>query len=458
MVLNSIPNLFLTPIYSNKKITIVMFIIVIAIVTDTSFIKTYDLIGKKESLGWRTIAFASIVSISIVGQYLVLGFVKQKSINNIITPKEIHLNTIHKIVTLVQYALLALLVFVLLQILVTSYYSTIMLTAITSISYILAIAMLALFARRFFSWYKTNRNSVVLLYGLSSAILAINAGFTFFLVNNAFLALPKETLPKMLGSAYNPLSSWAIILTNTYFVSSILSFLITWAATTSLLRHFSRRLGRVNYWIILAIPLAYFLSQFITFFLNTFQPLLQSDPIFFNISVTLLFTLSKPIGGILFGVAFWIVARGIIHNNVVRNYMIISAYGFVLLFASNQAIVLVTAPYPPFGLATVSFMGISSYLVLVGIYSSAISVSLDVGLRKSIRKSVNEHLKFLDSIGSAQMDQGIQELVLKMTKEHADHMAQETGIKPSVTEDDMKQYLNNVLKEISTTKNRPLGP
>jgi len=452
MVSGSIPNLLLTPIYSNKKITIVMFIIATAIITDTSFIKTYDLIGKKESLGWRTIAFASIVAIFIVGQYLVLGFVKQKSINNIITPKEIHLNTIHKIVTLVQYALLALLVFVLLQILVTSYYSTIMLTAITSISYILAIAMLALLARRFFSWYKTNRNSVVLLYGLASAILAINAGITFLLVSNAFLVLPKETLPKMLGSAYNPLSSWAIILTNSYFVSSILSFLITWAATTLLLRHFSRRLGRVNYWIILAIPLAYFLSQFITFFLNAFQPLLQADPIFFNILVTLLFTLSKPIGGILFGVAFWIVARSIIHNNVVRNYMIISAYGFVLLFASNQAIVLVTAPYPPFGLATVSFMGISSYLVLVGIYSSAISVSLDVGLRKSIRKSVNKHLKFLDSIGSAQMDQGIQEVVLKMTKKYADQMAEDTGIKPSVTEDDMKQYLNDVLKEINTTK------
>jgi hypothetical protein len=332
-----------------------------------------------------------------------------------------------------------------------------MLTAITSISYILATAMLALLAQRFFSWYKTNRNSVVLLYGLSSAILAINAGFTLFLVNNAFLALPKETLPKMLGSGYDPLSSWAIILTNSYFVSSILSFLITWAATTSLLRHYSYRLGRINYWIILAIPLAYFLSQFITFFLNTFQPLLQADPIFFNILVTLLFTLSKPIGGILFGVAFWIVARSIIHNNVVRNYMIISAYGFALLFATNQAIVLVTAPYPPFGLATVSFMGISSYLVLVGIYSSAISISLDVGLRKSIRKSVNEHLKFLDSIGSAQMDQGIQEVVLKMTKEHADQMAEETGVKPSVTEDDMKQYLSDVLKEISTTKNRSLG-
>lgn len=132
--------------------------------------------------------------------------------------------------------------------------------------------------------------------------------------------------------------------------------------------------------------------------------------------------------------------------------MIISAFGFVLLFVSDQAIVLIIAPYPPFGLVTISFLGISSYLVLAGIYSSAISVSLDIGLRKSIRKSVTEHSKFLDSIGSAQMDKGLQEVVLKMNKEYAHQMAEQIGVESSVTEDDMKQYLNKVLEEIGGNK------
>jgi hypothetical protein len=146
------------------------------------------------------------------------------------------------------------------------------------------------------------------------------------------------------------------------------------------------------------------------------------------------------------------MARSISHNNVVRNYMIISAYGYVLLFASDQAILLITAPYPPFGLVAISFMGISSYLVLTGIYSSAISVSLDVELRKSIRKSVNEHSKFLDSIGSAQMGQEIQEIVLKMTKGFSNQLAEDTGVESSLSEDEMKQYVNSVLKEINTNK------
>jgi hypothetical protein len=132
--------------------------------------------------------------------------------------------------------------------------------------------------------------------------------------------------------------------------------------------------------------------------------------------------------------------------------MIISAYGLVPLFASNQAIVLVTAPYPPFGLATISFMGLSAYLVVVGIYSSAVSVSLDVGLRKTIRKSVMEQSKLLDSIGTAQMEQELQSRVLTITRKMSDKMEEETGVEASMTEEDMKQHLNNVLKEIRTSR------
>jgi hypothetical protein len=449
----SVVSNFLAPSYSNKGIFVVVFIVVTAIVTDTSIIKTYDLIGKRESLGWRTIVFSIMVAISIVGQYLVLEFVKQKRISNIVNPREIHLNTIHKLVTLVQYVLIALLIFMLYQILFVSYYSTFVLNAITSISYILAIAMLALLSQRFLSWFKSNRNSVVLLYGLSAAILAINAGFTLLLVNNAFANMGSEIRPNMLGSGeFLVRSPWGNMLNYSYFVSSILSFLVTWVATALLLLHYSYKLGRIKYWIILAIPLIYFMSQFVTFFLNVFQPVFQSQPIFYSILVTLIFTLSKPIGGILFGIAFWTLARSIGHDKAVRNYMIISAYGFVLLFASNQAIVLVTGPYPPFGLATVSFMGLSSYLLMVGIYSSAVSVSLDVGLRKTIQRSVTEQSNMLHSIGTAQMEKEIQSKVLTITRQVSERIEEDTGVESSMTEADMRKYLNEVLKEIKSTK------
>lgn len=90
------------------------------------------------------------------------------------------------------------------------------------------------------------------------------------------------------------------------------------------------------------------------------------------------------------------------HATDVRDYMMITAYGFVLFLTAVVATV-EQAGYPPFGLANVSFVGLSSFLILIGLYHSAISVANDVTLRKSIKNSALRESKLLDSIGTAQM-------------------------------------------------------
>ncbi|MGC2426146.1 MAG: hypothetical protein WA421_03860 [Nitrososphaeraceae archaeon] len=47
----------------------------------------------------------------------------------------------------------------------------------------------------------------------------------------------------------------------------------------------------------------------------------------------------------------------------------------MLMFTSNQPTGLIQAPYPPFGLVTAVFFGLAAFLFLVGVYTSAISVS-----------------------------------------------------------------------------------
>jgi hypothetical protein len=128
--------------------------------------------------------------------------------------------------------------------------------------------------------------------------------------------------------------------------------------------------------------------------------------------------------------------------------MIISACGLILVFVSNQAVVLVSAPYPPFGLATASFMGLSSYLLLVGIYSSAISVAEDSKLRQTIRKFAVKEAKFLGSIGTAQMEDELQRRVMKLAKEQHEVLTQQTGVEPSLNEAEVKQYLYETIQEI----------
>ena len=122
----------------------------------------------------------------------------------------------------------------------------------------------------------------------------------------------------------------------------------------------------------------------------------------------------------------------------------ISAYGMMLLFCSNQASGLVLVPYPPFGLATVSFFGLASYLIFIGIYSSAISVAQDSELRQSIRGFAIKNSRLLDSIGMAQMEHQIQKRVIALAKQNQDRIREASGIESSLTEEDMKQYLELV--------------
>jgi hypothetical protein len=131
--------------------------------------------------------------------------------------------------------------------------------------------------------------------------------------------------------------------------------------------------------------------------------------------------------------------------------MTLAAYGVILFFVASQNTV-AQPTYPPFGVIAASFVGLSAYLMFLGLYSSAISVSQDAKLRQSIRKSALEEVKFLESIGTAQMEQELQKRVLKIVKEQSDNMIEETGVQPSLSENDMKEYLEMVAKEIQGTK------
>ena len=105
-------------------------------------------------------------------------------------------------------------------------------------------------------------------------------------------------------------------------------------------------------------------------------------------------------------------------------------------------------PYPPFGLPTICYVGLASYLILIGVYSSALSVANDVQLRRSIRKSVQEDSELLGNIAEAQFEDLLQKKILRKTKSLSDQILQETGIESSLQEHEIHDYVLAVIKEI----------
>jgi hypothetical protein len=252
--------------------------------------------------------------------------------------------------------------------------------------------------------------------------------------------------PKLFGEFAMHSNIGNPLLTNAYTIFSIIAFILLWIGTVLLLQSYRRRLGTIKYWIIMSIPLVYFLSQFEPLVLNILFSGSLANPTMFSILYVIIVVASRPLGAILFGLSFIQVARKLQHPEV-KSYMNISAIGLLLLLMSYQAQVLITAPFPPFGLLSISFMGLSSYLIFIGIYSSAISVSQDSRLRSSIRRSVETEINFIGNIASAQMEHTITEKVLKTERNISEEMREKTGIAPSLTEKEVVAYIEQVLQE-----------
>jgi hypothetical protein len=442
--------------YENKKTFAVIVLLISVLVVDTSLFRISDLIRIYLTSSWTTTLFALMSVAYLLAQHILIGFARTKSLQ-IRQLGYLHLNTLDKSVTIIQYLLSGIIVFVLLQVLIFSefYTSTISMAAV--ISYLMAIFMTMFLSLRFFSWFRFHKNPIVLFYLMSTITLIINAVFSFDLILTISPGIPALIGESQIAGMTRPIAAnpLATTLNNGYTVTSILSFILLWVATALLLREYSKRIGRITYWVLVSIPLVYFLSQFPALFFNLFGSLIISNPTFFSTVLTLFFSLSKIAGGILFGIAFWTIAKHLPNNTAVKSYMIIAACGLILFFISNQAgssLFQLGGVYPPFGLITITIIGFSSYLMLVGIYSSAISVAQDSGLRRSIRKSIQQQTSLLDRIGTAQMQQEIENRVLSTIKSQAENLRSETGIETSLDENEMREYMNEIVTKVLAKK------
>ena len=83
---------------------------------------------------------------------------------------------------------------------------------------------------------------------------------------------------------------------------------------------------------------------------------------------------------------------------------------------------------------------------------SAVYVAEDSTLHQSIRSFAVKESKLLYSIGIAPMEEEIQKRVIELTKQNQDSMVEEFGIQSSLTEEDMKQYLQEVINEVQKYK------
>ena len=387
--------------------------------------------------------FIAIAIIFAITQHFILAYVKQS--NKETRARALHLDITHIIVSIAQYVLVGMLAIVILQMLTAQQYNLTTLYISYAVSYGLWIVTLAILARAFFSWYRrSGKNVMVLMLTLSMIAYVVN-GVTGLATYIDFLTQQREVITST-DVAYFPEFSIASLgsqIAAANQIASSVAYILTWIGSVKLLYPYIKKLGKIKFWIIMGAAMVYYLVSFPLFVLGYYTPSEDVDAM----TNILIFSLGGIFTGILFGAAFLSVARTLQKGTALRNQMIIAAYGLLVFYIAGSAVA-AQAAYPPFGLASISIIGLSCYLIYTGLYSSAVIVSQDTGLRRSIRRSVTEQSKLLHSMGIAHMEQELQSRVLTVAKKISNTMVKETGVEPSMTENEMKEYIEMVKNEI----------
>jgi len=356
------------------------------------------------------------------------------------------------IIPLISFAILGgLMGTIIFQLLFEQSYKAVTSRIFIAISYGIASIFIIRLSLLFASWYKSNHSLIVLLYFVSISLIVFNLIMTI-VITDLKLTDRQEEILEYVGGSVDISIGRHVTIQSIYEASTIASFFSIWVTTAILMNSYKERLVNVIiYWILLSVPLVYFIINYLLRFilLQLLGPYLTTDPITVSIISTTFLSLSLPIGGLTFAIAFWKISRLVSYEINIRTYMIISGWGILLIFSANQATLQAIAPYPPFGLATLTVLIVASFLMLLGIYNSATLVSVNDVLRKSIRKHALES-RLLDLIGHAEMEKEIQKTVSKIIQSQGDMEPEEVGIE--LDEVELKRYLDIVIKEVKEHK------
>jgi len=409
-----------------------------------------DFIVKFNASSAGIILFVFISVGYILGQTILMKFMNSSS--SAIKSRSILIATLHRAVSIVQYVLAANVILIIIQIFLFSKYSIINLLSVTFISNFFTASLLVIFALSFLSWYKNKKQSIgILLYALAFLILAVSEVVSGS--GSAYLLSQKDqwiTPTSEVKFSDFPDGTFFDIFFSFYRYIDYSSFLLVLIASAILLYHYSKKTSNPKIILIIALPILGYTSSILDA-LHILSADTNPNLFYYYIYIALV---SASVG-ILFAFSFWIVSKKL-PESPVKTFLKITAYGFVLLYFSNNISVTIAA-YPPFGVNSLSLLSLSSYFVLFGLYSSALSLSQDLTLRQHLRSLAKNDNNLLSSIGTAQMESEVKRAVGELkdvADEHEKELAEKSGIETPVPESEIEDYLKQVIEEVAKTRKK----
>lgn len=422
----------------------------IVMIIDSILISFYTSIPETPGPLIDSIVFTLFVMFFIFSNYVFLRYCKKGAASDVKPTQGIR-EFASKSVVVSQIALSSILVFLIIQILAFESYDLVLIVSAVYISHLTAISFLVLLAYQFVRWFVVSKNYLTIGYAFAFCMIIL-----YLITSLAFLsAVLSDRDPavrmKSIKATVAENSIYGIRfsnLTTLYTYLSIISFLGVWIPSIIMLRTYSAKLGGIGYWTLVSLPLIYFFFPYFGNELGIFDNLLLEYGMQFNFIYYILFSPYKQIGGLLFGIVFWIIASRVKRQNL-KIPLRIAGIGMILLFGSAVLHGLTFIVFPPFGLVTISFLSLASYMLLIGIFSAAKEMSKDVLVRREIYKIVGERSDLLGNIGMAELNKMLEKRVSVITSKIKDEIE---PLQPEIEESDYKKFIEDALNELASNK------
>ena len=361
------------------------------------------------------------------------------------------------IVLIIQSLLFITLLTIYGEMIIYSNYSNLVIFIIVYTSFLSSIGFLSILTVKLFRWFSLNPNSSILMYGIAISIFILNTIIGLVYVTQVLSTHTDIIKPMscrvLFGSLFHINPGLSIYLSNLYDITSIISFIAVWFVTTFILKQYSHNIGKIKYWILVSVPLIVFMTKYeiILYYLLKDPAILE---IFYSIRlnsildqiISTFLNSNLQIGGIFFAISFLVIVKKIPKGHRIVNSLIISLIGMMFLFGSKDISELILPSYPPVGIVAISFLGLASYLLLVGIYSSATIAARDITLRKYLNKKVENDTTLLNNIAFSENETEIQKNVKSLMTYSSQW--QQNNIQHELNQQEIKEIVNDVISEV----------
>lgn len=389
---------------------------------DSSFVDLGERFAFPISKEYLTGIFVTFVTFFIFINILIIFTIKNIFLKKygILETKIKFVNNFISLYLIVSSILITVIVY---EMLVFDGYDIYIIYSLLIISYFTALFFSIVGTIKFLKWFKSNRDVLLLIYIVCFICFCILIILSLLYTLTELQHFSEIVTPTDLKRTIHAVSIDLSEIYPFYRISFLITFCSLWILTAFLLYDYLGRDNRLKYWLILSIPIIIFLIEFFPLTLKFLTSLYLLNPSLFLPTYTILSTITTFLGAAIVSITFWLLVRKI-ENKSFKNYLMLVAFGLLLVLTSTQETNFPRFLFPPFGLITILFIGLAIYLFFIGFYSASLHISKDIALVKSFSDRLYQYELFRN-IAKSQLEQQIKEIIPKILKSNEFILAQE---------------------------------